>query len=81
MGGDFWRNRSVFVTGCTGFKGGWISLWLSVLGARVHGYSLEPPTLPSFFDETNLAARLSSLVIADVLDLTSLKEKMDLAKP
>ena len=81
MGGDFWRNRSVFVTGCTGFKGGWISLWLSVLGARVHGYSLEPPTLPSFFDETNLAARLSSLVIADILDLTSLKEKMELAKP
>lgn len=81
MGTDFWRNRSVFVTGCTGFKGGWISLWLSVLGARVHGYSLESPTLPSFFDETNLVARFSSLVIADVLDLTSLKEKMDQAKP
>ena len=37
---EFWKNRSVFVTGHTGFKGGWISLWLSKLGAKVHGYSL-----------------------------------------
>ena len=47
---EFWKNRSVFVTGHTGFKGGWISLWLSKLGAKVHGYSLAPPTILNFFE-------------------------------
>ena len=54
MNPDFWTNRSVFLTGHTGFKGGWIGMWLSHMGAKVHGYSLEPPTTPNFFSETNL---------------------------
>jgi CDP-glucose 4,6-dehydratase len=46
----FYLGRSVLVTGHTGFKGGWLSLWLSQLGARVWGLSLPPPTQPNFYD-------------------------------
>src|SRR5581483_310599 len=46
---DFWRGRSVLVTGHTGFKGSWLALWLSRLGARVSGLSLAPPTTPSLY--------------------------------
>ena len=54
MNPAFWKNRSVFLTGHTGFKGGWTVLLLSQMGAKVYGYSLEPPTKPSFFTETKL---------------------------
>ena len=46
---NFWKNKSVFITGHTGFKGGWLALWLSELGANVYGYSLKPPTDINFF--------------------------------
>ena len=42
----FWRDRRVLVTGHTGFKGGWLSLWLQALGAKVAGFALPPPTTP-----------------------------------
>lgn len=51
----FWARKRVFVTGHTGFKGSWLVLWLSHLGAEIHGYALEPPTKPSLFDELKLA--------------------------
>ena len=47
---SFWSGRRVLVTGHTGFKGGWLSLWLQHLGAEVHGLALAPPSTPSFFD-------------------------------
>lgn len=47
--GDFWRDRKVLITGHTGFKGSWLCLWLHRLGAKVHGYSLPPPTDPSLY--------------------------------
>ena len=78
---EFWRNRSVFVTGHTGFKGGWISLWLHYLGAKVYGYSLEPPTKPSFFHETNLDSILSGSVIGDIRDYNNLNSNVKLYKP
>jgi CDP-glucose 4,6-dehydratase len=78
---NFWRDRSVFLTGHTGFKGGWIALWLSHLGAKVYGYSLPPPTRPSFFEETQLQGRLSSSTTGDVRDLKSLFESMRVASP
>jgi len=46
----FWKNKTVFVTGHTGFKGGWLSLWLQALGANVVGYSLSPPTERNLYD-------------------------------
>lgn len=81
MSPDFWRNRSVFVTGHTGFKGGWMALWLSQLGAKVHGYSLAPPTTPNFYTETKLQDRLLQSTIADIRDLPKLIAAMQAAKP
>lgn len=63
--GDFWRGRKVLVTGHTGFVGGWLSLWLCHLGARVSGYALPSPTRPSFFDTVKLS-ELITHVIGDV---------------
>jgi len=53
---SFWRGRRVFLTGHTGFKGSWLSLWLDALGAKVTGYALDPPTRPSLFEQANLAS-------------------------
>lgn len=78
---NFWRDRSVFLTGHTGFKGGWIALWLAQLGAKVHGFSLPPPTTPSFFEETQLQGRLASSKIGNIRDLNSLIEVMQAANP
>jgi CDP-glucose 4,6-dehydratase len=69
---SFWRGRSVFVTGHTGFKGSWLALWLQQLGARVAGYSLEPPTTPSIFEQARVADGMTS-TIADVRDLDRLR--------
>ena len=52
---SFWKGRRVLITGHTGFKGGWLCLWLNQLGAKVSGYSLDPPGEPSFFDEASVA--------------------------
>ncbi|MBF0448656.1 MAG: CDP-glucose 4,6-dehydratase [Magnetococcales bacterium] len=78
---SFWRDRSVWISGHTGFKGGWLALWLHELGARIHGFSLEPPTHPCLFDVTHLKTRLSSDVRADLADLSSLKRSIDEAQP
>lgn len=51
---DIYHNRNVLITGHTGFKGSWLSLWLVKLGAKVVGYALEPPTKPSHFELLNL---------------------------
>lgn len=77
----FWRNRSVFLTGHTGFKGGWLALWLSHMGAKVYGYSLGPPTRPSFYEVTNLHRRITQSTISDIRDLESLKKSLNQAKP
>ena len=78
---NFWKNRSVFLTGHTGFKGGWIALWLSKMGAKVSGYSLDAPTIPNFFTVTKLRERLESSTIADILDFSLLKSALLSSKP
>ena len=65
--GTTWNKRRVFVTGHTGFKGGWLSLWLSKMGAQVRGYALAPPTTPSFFETVRLG-ELADDVRGDVAD-------------
>ena len=55
MFNNIYKGKRVFVTGHTGFKGSWLSLWLTKLGAEVCGYSLEPNTTPSMFKELNLS--------------------------
>ena len=76
----FWRGRRVFLTGHTGFKGSWLSLWLQRLGADVTGYALEPPTTPSLFALANVGKGMRS-VIADVGDLPRLKQELSTARP
>jgi CDP-glucose 4,6-dehydratase len=69
----FWSGKKVFLTGHTGFKGSWLSLWLQRLGAEVTGYSLEPPTSPSLFETASVASGMRSIT-ADVCDLPHLKQ-------
>lgn len=64
---QFWRGRKVLVTGHTGFKGSWLSLWLESLGAEIVGYSLPPPTQPNLFDLARVGAGMCS-TIGDVRD-------------
>jgi CDP-glucose 4,6-dehydratase len=80
MNPEFWQGKRVFLTGHTGFKGSWLSLWLQSLGAEVTGYALNPPTKPSLFDVANVAANMKSL-IGDVRDLDLLKKSMKEARP
>lgn len=61
MNPEFWRRKKVFLTGHTGFKGAWLSLWLEHLGASVIGYSLAPPTQPNLFETLGLAKHMISL--------------------
>ncbi len=77
----FWRGRRVFLTGHTGFKGSWLSLWLSSLGAEVSGYALTPPTDPSLFDRAKVKDRLAAHTISDVRDGAALTRAMQAAKP
>ena len=63
----FWRGKRVLVTGHTGFKGGWLSLWLARRGADVVGYALDPPTQPSLFEAT-AAQEVVRSTIADICD-------------
>lgn len=81
MHSGFWKDKSAFLTGHTGFKGGWIAHWLTELGARVHGYALVPPTGPNFFTETKLKERIASSVIGDIRDLENLAKAVKQAKP
>jgi len=63
----FWAGKKVFVTGHTGFKGSWLCLWLQSMGAHVKGYSLEPPTTPSLFNEAKVEDGIKS-DIGDIRD-------------
>jgi CDP-glucose 4,6-dehydratase len=75
-----WRDRSVFLTGHTGFKGSWLSLWLHRLGAKVHGYALAPCE-PSLFDVARVAPLLASDWRADLADLDTLQTALQKAAP
>lgn len=72
MNADFWQSKTVLITGHTGFKGSWLSLWLQCLGAHVVGYALDPPTEPNLFDTARVAERMLSIP-GDVLDRSALQ--------
>ena len=72
---DFWQGKRVFLTGHTGFKGSWLSLWLCSLGAQVKGYALLPPTSPSLFNEAKVGKVIDSQ-IGDIRDQGALYESM-----
>lgn len=76
----FWKNKNVFITGHTGFKGSWLSLWLHDLGANVTGYALNPPTNPSLFDLAKIGTLIKS-TIGDVRDKGKLFKSLADAQP
>ena len=73
MNTSFWRDKCVLLTGHTGFKGSWLSLWLQSMGAQVVGYALAPPTNPSLFEVAEVGNGMTS-VIGDIRDLEHLRE-------
>ena len=76
----FWKNRAVFLTGHTGFKGSWLSLWLHALGARVTGYALDPPTQPNLFEQADIM-RVARSIHGDVRDFRRLKAALAECRP
>ena len=81
MFNNIYKNKKVFLTGHTGFKGSWLALWLTSLGAEVCGYSLEPNTTPSMFDELNIENRITKSTFGDILDEEKLLSIMNEFKP
>lgn len=77
----FWKGQRVFITGHTGFKGSWLTLWLSRLGAKVTGYALPPPTHPNLFTSANVRDTLAAHAIEDVRCRASLHDALQQATP
>jgi CDP-glucose 4,6-dehydratase len=77
---SFWRGRRVFLTGHTGFKGSWLSLWLHLLGAETTGYALAPPTKPSLFEQAQVGEKIRSLQ-GDIRDYDRLKSAIAECRP
>ena len=77
---SFWKNKRVFVTGHTGFKGTWLSIYLDLLGAKIFGYSLKAPK-HSLFNQTNCSKLIEKNFYGNVNDLNNLKKKIIISKP
>lgn len=80
MNKAFWKGKKVLITGHTGFKGTWISLWLNKLGAKVYGYALDPMTNPSMFNILDMPSIIDHQ-IGDVCDLEKFKSRINDIKP
>ena len=76
----FWKNKKVFVTGHTGFKGSWLCIYLNLLGAKVTGYSLAPKTKPSLFHQANIKKLIKKSIIADIRDYKKLSNEIKKSK-
>lgn len=78
---QFWSGKKVFLTGHTGFKGGWITVWLSSMGAKVTGFSLAPNTNPNLYEVAGIASLCEKSLIGDIRNLDELRKAMQLAAP
>lgn len=78
---NFWCGKRVFLTGHTGFKGGWLALWLSKMGAHVYGYALAPATKPALFTVARIGDLLADSTFADIRDEAALHRAMQAAQP
>jgi len=80
MKANFWKQKTVLITGHTGFKGSWLSLWLQSKGANLIGYSLPPPTEPSLFEIAHVAENMKSIE-GDIRDLDHFRSTIAKFKP
>lgn len=80
MNADFWRGRRVFLTGHTGFKGSWLSIWLQNMGAELTGFALPPSTDPSLFELADVASGMTS-ILGDIRSLDAVSNAMLGAEP
>lgn len=80
MVNNFWKDKKVFLTGHSGFKGSWASLWLLNKGAQLTGYSMGYPTQPSLFKDLNIDKDMNS-IFADIRDFEKVKNAVKEAKP
>lgn len=80
MNAAFWQGKRVFLSGHTGFKGSWLSLWLQQMGAELTGYALQAPSDPSLFEVAGVAAGMRSIV-GDIRDAAALTAAMQEARP
>lgn len=76
MFNNIYEGKKVFLTGHTGFKGSWLALWLTKLGADVCGYSLAPNTTPSMFEALNIKDKITKSIIGDILDEQTLEKSI-----
>jgi len=77
---EFWKNKKVFLTGHTGFKGSWLSIWLSSMGAIVKGFALNPYASPALFMEANIEELVES-EIGDIRNLSAISKSMEAFNP
>ena len=80
MDPDFWKKRTVLVTGHTGFKGSWLSLWLQELGAELTGFSIDLPSIPCMFEVANVATGMQS-INGDVRNLEQMQTCLEICQP
>lgn len=81
MYNNIYRNKKVFITGHTGFKGSWLSIWLQTLGAKVCGYSLKPNTNPSMYRELDIENKIEKSIIGNILDYETLEKSINDFQP
>ena len=77
---SYYKNKKILVTGNTGFKGSWLSIWLIKLGAKVYGISKNIPTKPSLFKESKLDKKMTTYFI-DIKDFIEVRKKIDSINP
>jgi len=77
---DFWRNKKVLITGHTGFKGSWLTLWLQQLGAQVIGYSLSPNTAPNLYEQAHVSSGITS-IFGDIRNAEKLSQAVSEYQP
>src|SRR4051812_9131616 len=80
MFGDVFRGKSVWLSGHTGFKGGWLATWLGQLGAHVHGFAFTPPTTPNLFEQIGLESQIAH-EIGDIRDAAAVEKSLRATNP